>query len=113
MQGMFDLLLRGKKKDIERFRRESGIANLPEHPSGLRDLSLDDKSFSGNYDTAADDELVKYSFASSASGNINGRAEWAEEISKAFPELELLLNITYLDYDNTGDVVYSAAGSAN
>ena len=30
MQGNFDLILRGKKKDIERFREESGIINLPE-----------------------------------------------------------------------------------
>lgn len=111
MQGMFDLILRGKKKDIERFRRESEIVDLPEHPSGLRDLSLDDESFSLNYEIAADDDIVKYSFAMDSSGNINGRDEWAEVISKAFPELELLLNITYLDYDNCGDVVYSAAGS--
>lgn len=112
MQGMFQLILRGKKKDIERFRQESGIADLPEHPSGLRDFSSNEEFFPVDYDRAADDDIVKYSFATDTSGNIAGRDEWAKEVNKAFPEFELLLNITYLDYDNCGDVVYSPAGSA-
>lgn len=111
MQGMFDLILRGKKKDIERFRRESGIVDLPEYPSGLRDFSRDNELFPVDYDITADDDIVKYCFASDSSGNITGRDEWAEEVHKVFPELELLLNVTYLDYDNTGDVMYFAAGS--
>lgn len=112
MQGNFDLILRGKKKDIERFREESGIINLPESPVySIRELTLSGESFSENYEDAAEDDIVGYSFESSASHNINGEDEWAEELSRAFPELELLLYFTYLDYEESGNAVYSAPGS--
>ena len=112
MQGNFDLILRGKKKDIERFREVSGIINLPELPvHNIRELTLSGESFSENYEDAVEDDIVGYSFESSASHNINGEDKWAEEVSKAFPELELLMYFTYLDYEESGDAVYSAPGS--
>lgn len=112
MQGNFDLILRGKKKDIERFREESGIIDLPELPvHSIRELTLSGESFSENYDDAVEDDIVGYSFESSASHNINGEDKWAEELSKAFPELELLMYFTYLDYEESGNAVYSAPGS--
>lgn len=112
MQGNFDLILRGKKKDIERFREVSGIIDLPELPvHSIRELTLSGESFSENYEDAAEEDIVGYSFESSASHNINGEDKWAEEVSKAFPELELLMYFTYLDYEESGNAVYSAPGS--
>lgn len=112
MQGNFDLILRGKKKDIERFREESGIIALPESPVyNIRELTLSGESFSENYEDAAEDDIVGYSFESGASHNIRGEDEWAEELSRAFPELELLMYFTYLDYVESGSAVYSAPGS--
>ena len=112
MQGNFDLILRGKKKDIERFREESGIINLPELPVySIRELTLNEESFSENYEDAVEDDIIGYSFESGASHNINGEDKWAEELSNVFPELELLLYFTYLDYEESGSAVYSAPGS--